>query len=224
MSWYIQALKNYTKFSGRAQRNEFWFFGLFNNLIVASFLVVDGVTSGVPALSTLFLLWTFIPALSVTVRRLHDTGRSGWWVLLAFIPIVGWLILVWLYVSDSQPGPNVYGENPKGIQLEDCTSQGSEPYSGLPTNTAVTQQPIDPLSNPTVYKLWLLLKGLVKLVLFCFLWFISFLICGQLYGVLTGSPPFAIVFGLITGLVVSIFIVMGLKSIVASFKSWNPKR
>ena len=180
MSWYIQALKNYTNFSGRAQRSEFWFFVLFNNLIGFSLLILDGVTSGVPALTTLFQLWTIVPAISVSARRLHDIGESGWWLLLALIPILGGPILVLFYAADSQPGSNIYGENPKGVSLADslaqssATKQGSVTSSALPTGSSVNPVPFDPLSNPTVYKLWLFLKGFGKLLLFCVLCFICY--------------------------------------------------
>lgn len=134
MSWYIRAIKNYTNFSGRAQRSEFWFFVLFYNLIGFSLLLVDA-TIQAPLFSILFLLWNIIPGLSVTFRRLHDTGRSGWWLLLALIPIPGGPILVWFYARDSQPGSNIYGENPKGILLE----------NPLPTKQRVPSEQMSPV-------------------------------------------------------------------------------
>jgi uncharacterized membrane protein YhaH (DUF805 family) len=63
----------------------------------------------------LYALAFLLPSIAVAVRRLHDTGRAGWWVLLGFIPIIGWIALIYFYVLDSQPGDNRYGPNPKGV-------------------------------------------------------------------------------------------------------------
>ena len=232
MSWYVQALKNYTNFSGRAQRSELWFFVLFNNLIGISLLVVDVVTSGIPALTTLFQLWTIVPAISVSVRRLHDTGRSGWWLLLALMPIPGGPILVWFYALDSQPGSNIYGENPKGVSLTDsltqssATKQESVTSSALPTGSSVNPVPFDPLSNPTVYKLWLLLKGFGKLILFGVLWFICSWICFVIHFLLL-HYVFGMPWGIRETTAIWIAVVMGLPAaiiIVVKFKRWKPKR
>jgi len=107
---------NYATFSGRARRSEYWFFSLFNVLasVVMSVLVI--ATEG--KLSFISVIWSLamvIPGLAVTVRRLHDVGKSGWYILMALIPLVGVIILLVAEVSDSQPGNNAYGPNPKGI-------------------------------------------------------------------------------------------------------------
>jgi uncharacterized membrane protein YhaH (DUF805 family) len=111
MSWFMQALKNYAAFEGRARRKEFWFFVLFFviALIVAS--IIDRLI-GLPILTIIVSLGLIIPSISVSVRRLHDTGRSGWWYLISLIPIVG-LVLIVFYVLDSKPETNAYGPSPK---------------------------------------------------------------------------------------------------------------
>ncbi|MNO14862.1 Inner membrane protein YhaH [compost metagenome] len=127
MQWYLKAFKNYVNFSGRARRKEYWLFQLFNGIIalilylpiLASLPAVmagEG-PSGVASLFTtfffLFGLAVFLPNLAVTVRRLHDTGKSGWSILIGLIPLVGNIIVLVFLFSDSQPGQNSYGENPK---------------------------------------------------------------------------------------------------------------
>lgn len=122
MNWYLTALKKYAVFEGRARRKEYWFFQLINTLIVIALAIVDGVTGmmrlkagmGLGLLSILFILATFLPSFGVLVPRLHDTGRSGWWFLIAFVPFVGGIILLVFTFLDSQPGSNQYGPNPKG--------------------------------------------------------------------------------------------------------------
>lgn len=106
---------NYAKFSGRARRSEFWFAQLFLSLAAISASIIDSVLFGVTidafgALYTLFVLGTFIPALAVTWRRLHDTGKSGGFFFIALIPLIGWiLIVVWL-ATDSEAGANKFGD------------------------------------------------------------------------------------------------------------------
>ena len=119
MNWYLEALKKYTVFTGRARRKEYWFFVLFNIIISAALAIVDyftgtySATYGMGLLGCLYTLAVLIPAIAVSVRRLHDTGRSGWWLLLALIPIVGGIVLLVFMVFDSEPGENKYGPSPK---------------------------------------------------------------------------------------------------------------
>ncbi|MFP5221130.1 MAG: DUF805 domain-containing protein [Acidobacteriota bacterium] len=120
--WYLEVLRNYAVFSGRARRKEYWFFVLFNLLAGMALGFVDGLagtyneSSGYGLLSTIYLAATFLPALAVTVRRYHDTNRSGWWVLIWLVPLVGIVVHLVFALKDSQPGSNQYGQNPKGIQ------------------------------------------------------------------------------------------------------------
>ena len=107
------ALQNYANFSGRARRQEFWMFVLLQ--LIAFFVAgfVDGML-GLPMVVTGIVgLGLLIPALSVTVRRLHDTDRSGWWILVSLVPFVGGLILFVFQVLEGTPGPNRFGPNPK---------------------------------------------------------------------------------------------------------------
>ena len=113
MNWYIGVLKNYAGFSGRARRQEFWMFVLFNVIVAVLLSVIDAV-AGLGFLSLLYALAVIVPSLAVSVRRLHDTGKPWFWILIGLIPIVGGLILIYFYVLDSAPGDNEFGPNPKG--------------------------------------------------------------------------------------------------------------
>jgi len=120
MHWYIEVLKKYAVFTGRARRKEYWFYFLINFLIITALLLVDNLLgtldneAGMGLLSGIYALAVLIPGLAVAVRRLHDSGRKGWWVLLALIPIIGPIILIFFLIQDSTPGDNTYGPNPKG--------------------------------------------------------------------------------------------------------------
>ncbi|MEV7321592.1 DUF805 domain-containing protein [Streptomyces sp. NPDC093970] len=112
MNWYVDVLKKYAVFSGRARRQEYWMYTLFN-LIAAIVLAIVGRLIGFPALAAIYWLAVLVPTLAVAVRRLHDTGRSGWMILVGFIPLVGWIfVLVWL-ATEGKPEANEYGDNPK---------------------------------------------------------------------------------------------------------------
>ena len=120
MHWYLDVLKKYAVFGGRARRKEYWLFTLFNMIIAYVLLAIDYLLgtdfgSGSGLLETLYTLAVFLPGLAVFVRRLHDTGRSGWWFFIAFVPLVGWIVLFVFMVLDSQSGSNKYGENPKSV-------------------------------------------------------------------------------------------------------------
>lgn len=121
MNWFIKVIQNYANFSGRAQRAEYWYFVLFYVLILIGLSIVDWVTgtfsetAGIGLLSGIFALAIFIPSLAVAVRRLHDTDRSGWWLLIGIIPLIGGIVLLVFTVKDGTPGTNKYGDNPKLI-------------------------------------------------------------------------------------------------------------
>ena len=122
MSWYLKVLKNYVGFSGRARRQEYWFFVLFNFIITLALIFLDVLVgslnpqTGMGVLSGLYSLAVFIPTFAVTVRRLHDTSRTGWWLLIAFIPLIGAIVLLVFMFLDSTSGTNEYGPDPKGAQ------------------------------------------------------------------------------------------------------------
>ena len=120
MSWFLLALKKYAVFSGRSRRREFWFFMLFYFIILVALAFIDGSMAASASgpgsaglLSTIFALAMLIPNLAVTVRRLHDTGRTGWWVLIGLIPVIGGIVLLVFMCLDSEAGSNQYGASPK---------------------------------------------------------------------------------------------------------------
>lgn len=117
----MDALKNYAEFSGRARVREYWSFYLVNLTVFFALLGLDHLLLAVDAetglgiLSGSYGVITFLPSIAVAVRRLHDTGRRGWWLLVGFVPIVGGVVLLYFLSRDSQDGSNSYGANPKGI-------------------------------------------------------------------------------------------------------------
>lgn len=114
-------LSQYVGFSGRARRSEYWWFVLFSLLVSIVAAIIDAIlgTGGqfgsTGLIGGLVSLALFLPSLAVAIRRLHDTSRSGWWVLLWLIPIIGWIILIVFYVQDSH-GENKHGPSPKALQ------------------------------------------------------------------------------------------------------------
>jgi uncharacterized membrane protein YhaH (DUF805 family) len=114
LKWYLLALKKYKDFDGRAKRNEYWYFVLFSFLITLILGIIDrviGLTlpgSGVGLLGGLYSLAVLLPNVAAGIRRLHDTGRSGWWLLIAFIPIVGAIVLIVFLAGESQSERNQY--------------------------------------------------------------------------------------------------------------------
>jgi uncharacterized membrane protein YhaH (DUF805 family) len=121
MEWFLKALRQYSDFEGRARRKEYWMYTLFYIIFAVVAIVLDmilGFTTddlGYGLLYILYVLAMLIPTLAVSIRRLHDVGKSGWMILVGFIPIIGAIWLIILFVSDSNPGVNQYGENPKGF-------------------------------------------------------------------------------------------------------------
>lgn len=126
MEWYLRVWQRYAEFSGRSRRMEYWMFTLIHSIII---LVICGGTIGlglakqpvVGATSYLLLaaygLAVLIPCFSVTVRRLHDTDKSGWWILISLVPVVGGIALLIMLALDGSQGSNQYGPDPKGAPL-----------------------------------------------------------------------------------------------------------
>ena len=114
MDWYLKVLKNYATFDGRARRKEFWMYVLFNFIIGIVLGIIDAVVLKQQILGNVYSLAVLVPGLAVSARRLHDIGKSGWWMLIAFT-IVGLIPLFIWNCTDSTPGPNQYGPNPKGM-------------------------------------------------------------------------------------------------------------
>jgi uncharacterized membrane protein YhaH (DUF805 family) len=121
MNWYLEVLKKYVVFKGRARRKEYWYFVLFNILISIALGIIDGITgsfsseAGIGLLGGLYSLAVLLPSIAVSVRRLHDTNRSGWWLLIGLAPLIGAIVLIVFMVQDSQSDENQYGPSPKAV-------------------------------------------------------------------------------------------------------------
>jgi len=119
MKWYFKAVRKYAVFAGRAQRKEFWTFFLTNLLIALSLGGIDillgtwNPDDRFGLVSFIFEVVILIPTIAVSIRRLHDTNRSGWQYLILFIPLIGWIYFLVLMGENSQPSENRYGPNPK---------------------------------------------------------------------------------------------------------------
>lgn len=113
MNWYIQAFQKYAEFNGRARRSEYWYFTLFNLLITLLLLFIDSEIGSYGILTIGYYLATIIPSLAVCVRRLHDTNHSGWSLLIGLVPVIGSIVLLVFFISDSYAGENQYGLSPK---------------------------------------------------------------------------------------------------------------
>lgn len=120
MNWYIKVIKQYAVFTGRARRQEYWWFTLFNIIAYLIASMLDGMLGtynlevGIGFVSGVYTLFILLPSLGVSVRRLHDTDRSGWWILLAFVPIIGPLVILVFMLLDGNQGDNRFGPDPKG--------------------------------------------------------------------------------------------------------------
>lgn len=120
MSWFLLCLNKYADFSGRARRKEYWFFILFLWLTIFGLSIIGGILGAVAeiagpifsGLAVLAMLGAFIPTLAVAVRRLHDTGKSGGWIFINLVPLVGGLWFLFLMVSQGTSGSNDYGDDP----------------------------------------------------------------------------------------------------------------
>lgn len=118
MSWFLRALQKYGVFSGRARRAEYWYFILFYLIVVSALEIITLPLAGhgpnklLTFLSAVVVFGLVLPGLAVTVRRLHDTDRSGWWFLITFIPVVGSVILLVFLIGKGTVGDNRYGPDP----------------------------------------------------------------------------------------------------------------
>ena len=119
MEWFLKVLRQYADFNGRARRKEYWMFILFNVIFSFVAMLLDNLLGiadpviGYGAIYGLYTLALIIPGIAVAVRRLHDIGKSGWMLLIAFIPLIGAIWLIVLMCTDSNTGENQYGANPK---------------------------------------------------------------------------------------------------------------
>lgn len=120
MDWYFKVLRNYVGFSGRARRKEFWMFILVNIVLTGVLSILDKmlglrIAKDEGLLTTIYGVLIFLPYWAVQFRRLHDTDRSAWWLLLLLIPIVGWLIILAFNCQNGTPGENKFGSDPKAL-------------------------------------------------------------------------------------------------------------
>jgi len=121
VKWYIKVLSNYALFSGRARRKEYWYFFLCNLLIGFVLALIDQALGlyihelGLGFLGFLYALAVFVPGAAVTIRRLHDTGRSAWWLLILLVPVIGAIVFLVFMVLDSEAEENKYGQSPKTV-------------------------------------------------------------------------------------------------------------
>jgi uncharacterized membrane protein YhaH (DUF805 family) len=120
MNWYLEVLKKYAVFDGRAGQKEYWWFSFFSFIIILILSVIDILTGtfnvnvGLGLLGGIYTLAVLTPGIAVSVRRLHDTDRSGWWFLINGIPLIGVIVFLVFTAQDGTPGDNQYGSNPKG--------------------------------------------------------------------------------------------------------------
>ena len=123
MKYYILAIKNFAVFSGRSNRSEYWYYVLFNLIFAVIAAVIDNVLNlsfdfaPYGFIYLCYVLATLVPGLAVAVRRLHDTNKSGWFVLIVLIPIIGSIWLLILLASKGTAGDNNYGPDPNGEGL-----------------------------------------------------------------------------------------------------------
>lgn len=137
MSLMFQPLKKYAEFSGRARRAEFWLFSLFIAIVEVVYIVlmavtgnfdssnygaVNGAGMALMGLFGIFCLAIIVPSLAVTFRRLHDTNRSAWWLLIGFLPFIGAVVLLIFYLLPGTAGSNRFGADPKGVGAGDPAS------------------------------------------------------------------------------------------------------
>lgn len=141
---------NYAVFKGRARRSEYWYFQLFNYLVLMGLGLFSFVGVGI-LLVPLYLLGSMIPNLAVSWRRLHDVGMSGWWYLISLIPIVGTILMVIWMAQDGQPGANQFGPNPKGVGTMGMGGgMGGNPYAAASVRGSLAVQCIaGPLQGQT---------------------------------------------------------------------------
>lgn len=145
MDWYLKVLKEYAKFTGRARRKEFWMFTLFHSIFIILLAILLSFTSAntnsydyetdsystgdntsfyiTAGLLVVYILATFLPTVALTVRRLHDTGKSGWWYFISFIPYIGSFILLIMVCMEGEAKTNNWGHNPKGINNDSSIDQ-----------------------------------------------------------------------------------------------------
>ena len=117
MFWILKVYANYANFRGRASRSEYWYFILFYIISIFVLSIIDGFIGiyKYGLLSGIFIIINIVPTICLTIRRIHDTGNSGWWWLISFVPLVGFFTILFFALKDSEEGTNEYGANPKEV-------------------------------------------------------------------------------------------------------------
>ena len=124
MNWYLKCWRQYADFKGRARRKEYWMFFLFNIIIVFLLDMIDASMgmldeeSGFGLLSGIYMLAVIVPNIAVSVRRLHDIGKSGWNYFIGMIPLVGPIVMIIWFATAGDVGSNDWGEDPKATEVE----------------------------------------------------------------------------------------------------------
>ncbi len=119
MHWYLEGFRRYFDFTGRTRRRGYWIFSLFHIIVTVLVIFADAFTgtlnpqTGLGIIGWLYTLFSFIPGLAITARRLQDTGKAGWWLLLIFVPFIGAIAIFGFTLQDSEAGANDFGPNPK---------------------------------------------------------------------------------------------------------------
>lgn len=116
MSWFIKCIRQYADFNGRAHRKEYWMFVLFCFLFAVAARMVDALLfgqNGLEPVSSLLSLFLLLPSLAAGTRRLHDTSRSAWWLLIALVPVFGVIVLIVFFALPGVERRNRYGPDPR---------------------------------------------------------------------------------------------------------------
>ncbi len=117
IQWYLKVVKdNYANFNGRARRSEYWYFALANFIICLLLSIIDMIIfgeDGINRLSGLYSILVIIPSIAVSIRRMHDINKSGWWILINLIPFIGWIWFIVLACTEGDKASNQYGSDPK---------------------------------------------------------------------------------------------------------------
>ena len=122
MEWYLKALKSFAEFSGRSRRKEYWMFFLINFVISLILLIGIGIISPELKLIVFGCYWLLmtLPSIAVTVRRFHDIGKSGGWIFIYFVPLIGGILFLILVSTEGKIGSNEYGTDPKGERTDEA--------------------------------------------------------------------------------------------------------
>ena len=124
LEWYLKVVRdNYANFEGRARRSEFWYFVLVNVIVGVVFGILSSIVGFFIYFYYIYSLAVLVPNIAVGVRRLHDVGKSGWFYLLAFVPLVN-IYLIVLFCTEGDKGPNEFGPDPKGLLNDEFNDIG----------------------------------------------------------------------------------------------------